>query len=839
MAHKRLAVVALFVGMAVFLLLGCSKPPYKNPKLPVDQRVEDLLGRMTLQEKVDLLGGTGFETTPIERLGIPAMRMTDGPLGPNRGGKATNFSACIAMAATFDDSLIHQVARAMGREAYTLGYDMLLGPCINIARVPFGGRTFESFGEDPYLMSRMTAAYVKGVQSQNVICCTKHYVANNQEWNRFDVDARVSERALREIYYPAFRTAVEVGTGAIMAAYNRVNGYYCAENKVLLTDVLKGDWGFKGIAVSDWGAVHSTVPTALAGLDLEMPTGKYFGNLVKAVRDGKVPEALIDDKVRRILRALFELGLMDKRHAPGDTTTIDTSGHARLALQVAREAITLLKNENNMLPLDASKLRSIAVVGPNGDVARLYGGGSGSLRSFYAVSPLEGIRRRVGSQVEVTFARGVHFKSKELPTIPSAWLVPAGGKPGEHGLRAEYFADRDLKGKPVLVRVDSVVDFDWHDRAPAPQVPADSFGVRWTGKLIAPASGLFELGARTDNGCRLYLDGKLLVDWWKDSAPNQTKSVYVTLQKGRAYDLKLEMYENQGWATAHLGMAPAKIGEALQKAVDLARNSDLVVLCVGLREDLEGEARDRDKLELPDQQVKLIKAVTDVNRNVVVVLNNATPIVMRGWYERVPAIVEAWYTGQESGTALADILFGDVNPSGRLPLTFPRRWEDSPVYGTYPGARDVAYYREGVFVGYRGFDKNGVEPLFPFGYGLSYTRFSYSDLKLSAREMNQGDTLWVSFVVTNVGQRAGDEVAQLYVHDVRASVPRPPKELKGFARVHLEPGEEKTVEIPLDAKKLAFYDPAARKWVVEPGEFQVLVGASSRDIRLLGKFTVK
>jgi|YelNatPaOPRAMG01_1025707.scaffolds.fasta_scaffold00095_25 beta-glucosidase len=822
----------------LLVLLACARPAYRNPNLPAELRVADLLKRMTLEEKIALLGGTGYDTTPIERLGVPALRMTDGPLGPNRKGRGTNFSATIAMAATFDDSLVRRVGEAIGRETYTLGFDILLAPCINIARVPHGGRTFEGFGEDPYLVKRMAVAYIRGVQSQKVLCCTKHFAANNQEWNRFDVDARVDERALREIYFPAFKAAVDAGTGAIMTAYNRLNGFYCSENKYLLTDVLKGEWGFRGIVMSDWGAVHSTVPTALAGLDLEMPTGKYFGELGRAVREGQVPIQVIDDKVSRILSAIIRLGLLDREHPEGDTTTVDTTGHAALALEVARKAIVLLKNEGNFLPLDPTRIRSLAVIGPNGNVARLYGGGSGVQRPFYAISPLEGIRRRLGEAVDVRFAPGVVFKRKELPTVPASWLIPARGGPGQHGLLGEYFADRDLRGQPVVTRVDSVIDFDWHDRAPAPGVPDDSFSVRWTGKLVPQESGTFEFGARTDNGCRLYLNGKLLIDWWKDSAPNQTKSVYVALERGREYDLRLEMYENQGWATAHLGIAPARIEGALEEAVALARSSDVVVLCVGLWEDLEGEAHDRENLELPEDQVKLIRAVTEANRHTVVVLNNATPVLMTGWIERVPAILEAWYPGQEGGRALAEILFGDVNPSGKLPLTFPKRWEDSPVYGTYPGVREYAEYAEGIFVGYRGFDARGVEPLFPFGHGLSYTSFRYSDLELTPLEAGPGDTVRVRFSITNVGNRAGSEVAQLYVRDVEASVPRPPKELKGFCRVSLLPGETARVTLALPIAELAFYDVERRKWVVEPGRFEVLVGASSRDIRLRQSFEV-
>ena len=840
MNWQRFAIFAIAGGI-VAATSSCSKPPYKDPNLPVEKRIDDLLSRMTLEEKIDLLSGDRAGTKENKRLGIPALKVSDGPLGPNWKGKATNYSANIGMAATWDTALVHEIGRAIGQETRAYDNDILLAPCINIARIPQGGRTFEAFGEDPFLVSRMTVAYVKGVQSEDVGTSTKHYVANNQEWNRGVVDVHVSERALREIYFPAFKAAVqEAKTTTIMAAYNKINGYYACANKYLLTDVLKNEWGFQGLVMSDWGAVHSTVPTALAGLDLEMPDAKWWGDkLLEAVKKGEVDEKVIDDKVRRILRVIYWLGRFD--HKPDrDKSLINCDAHKQLALKTAREVLTLLKNDGGVLPFDKAVVKKIAVIGPYADDPPVAGGGSAYLEPFYKVSIVQGLRNKLGSGVEVISAPGIRMRSLDLPPVPSDWLTPPEGTKEKHGLLGEYFNDINLQGEPVLKRVDRVIDFDWHDRSPEPGVvQADSFSARWTGWLEVPESGTYEIGVRSDNGCRLYLDGKLVIDRWVIPGAGRLASEFLPLEAGHKYKVQLEMFENIGYAKVRFGIKKVEEGNPLEKAVKLAKQADAVVLCCGLRKDLEGEGHDRESLELPEKQIELIKTVGFVNPKTVVVLYNGTPVVMNGWIGVVPAILEAWYPGQEGGNAIADVLFGDVNPSGKLPLTFPKRWEDCPAYGTYPGTQDSADYKEGIFVGYRWFDEKNIEPLFPFGHGLSYTTFAYSDLKIVPDTASPDSTVRVQLKVKNTGEFAGDEVVQLYVHDVKSTLPRPPKELKGFARVHLEPGEEKTVEIPLDVPNLAFYDAAARKWVVEPGEFQVLVGASSRDIRLLGKFTVK
>ncbi|KAA3616316.1 MAG: beta-glucosidase [Calditrichaeota bacterium] len=872
-------IVLIFTLAANTAILGQESaiPPYKNYKIPMVERVADLMQRMTLEEKIKMLSGESGEESAeatnnnlsIEspakilravnflsktrkniRLGIPQLVMTDGPLGPNGKGGATNYSAAINLAATFDETLMEEVAQSIGAETRDLGYNMILAPCINIARAPHNGRTFEAYGEDPYLMSRMGVAFVKGVQSQRVATCTKHYIANNQEWNRMSVDVNLGERALREIYLPAYKAVVQEADGwTIMSAYNQTLGEFNGENKYLLMDVLKDDIGFDGVVVSDWGGTHSTVKSALNGLDLEMPTGRFFGaDLLKAVDGGLVPLSLIDDKVRRILQVMFKAGLFDESVASYGGQA-NTEFRRKLALKVARKSIVLLKNENNLLPLNRDNFKKIAVIGPNGAVAQQHGGGSGSNGGHYGISPLQGIKNKFDECSDIQFERGIAEAKMELPVVPeSAFFLP-NEKGGGQGLWAEYFNNRDLEGTPDLTQKEKQINFDWgygafrnpnEKGSPDPEIiDTDTWSARWTGQLQSPGDGWYDIGLKADNGVRLYLDGALVIDAWTDQAPGKYKISQIELEKNRKYDLRIEFYENWGSCRCILGMERFKPGNSSQKAVALAKKSDVVFMCMGLNKEMEGEAKDRDRLSLPKAQIDLIQAVAAVNKNTIVVLYGATPITMDPWLNQVPVVLDALYPGQEGGNALADILFGDISPSGKLPITFPRKWEDSAVAKTYPGDRDKAEYSEGIFVGYRHFDKENIEPLFPFGYGLSYTSFAYSNLNLSANKISKSDTLEISFSLSNTGKIDADEVAQLYVRDKKASVKREVKALKGMARVSLKAGESRTVTLKIDKSALSFYDEKAKKWVAEPGEFEILIGRSSRDIRLSETFELQ
>ena len=711
-------------------------PPYKNPSLPVEQRVQDLLSRMTLQEKVAMLSGADWmQSVPNQRLGIPSIKMADGPLGirswsgPSSETSAefaktkvttTAFPAGVAMAATWDTELVESEGQAIGQEVKALGRDMILGPTVNINRTPLWGRNFEGYGEDPYLTTRLALAYIKGVQGEGVIATVKHFAANNQEFERHRINAIVDERALNEIYFPAFKAAVEEGgVWSVMSAYNRLNGTYCAENSALLKDVLQKQWDFKGFVVSDWGSTYSTAGTVNAGMDLEMPGGEPMKDWLKKpktqaagngggwlvsekvlpeISAGKISTATIDDNVSRMLRVMFISGQFDKPHTA--TGEIDTPEQRAVARKAATEGIVLLKNAGALLPLDLSKIHSVAVIGPSAAVARTGGGGSSLVTPKYSVAPLKGIQDRAGDRLQVSYALGVGMEGED----PS-----------------------------------------------------------------------------------------------KDS--------------------------------------PGAREQLRQEAVKAAAKTDAAIVVVGRYPKLESEDFDIKSLDLPAGQDALIEAVAKANKNTIVVINAGGPVIMSKWIEQVPAILDMWYGGQEGGNAIADVLFGDADPSGKLPVSFVKQWKDSPAYGHYPGENLQVDYAEGIYVGYRYFDKQKIEPLFPFGFGLSYTKFDYSDLKISPNQTS-GAPVEVSLSVRNSGSRSGAEIVELYVHDGHSSGDRPVQELKGFQRIALAAGESKDVHFKLDRSAIAFYSTAKKDWVTEPGQFDVLVGSSSRDIRVKGSFSL-
>jgi len=806
-------------------------PSYKNLSLPVDSRIDDLLTRLTIEEKISLLGGTGFATKPIQRLGIPEIKMTDGPIGV-RWEKSTCMPASIAMAASWDTSLISKIAGVFAIETKAHGRNMLLGPCININRVPHGGRNFESFGEDPYLTARMAVSYVKALQSHNVITSTKHYALNNQEWQRESINVTVDERALREIYLPAFEAAVkEADTWTIMASYNKAFGYHLSENDYMLNSILKNEWGFKGLVVSDWGATHSTVNAAKFGLDLEMPKGDFFNNkLIEALNNKEITIAQIDDKVRRILRVAFWAGLFDKDNAE-DKGALDTKEHRALALKAAEEGIVLLKNNSAILPLDFSKVKSIALLGPNAAVNRHGGGGSSQVEPFYSVSILDAFKSSIGNKVKINYAQGCKSVG-DINIIPTEFLFTELDGKRINGLKGEYFNSMDFEGNPALTRVDKVIDFDWGDKSPAIEIKNDKFSVRWTGVLVPGKTGRYELSTMSDDGSRLYIDGKLLVDNWGDHAA-LLKSSVMELTAGKEYSVKIEYYENGGGANMKLGWEENN-DRILIPALEAAKNSDAVIICAGLSSHYESEGFDRKELTLPADQVELIQKAADVNKNVVVVLYSGAPVLMNEWIDKVSGLVEVWFPGQEGGNAIANILTGKINPSGKLPVTFPAKWEESPAYGNYPGDKEINY-AEGTLVGYRHFDAKKIKPLFPFGFGLSYTSFQYSDLKIVVDA--SGEKANVSFKITNIGKTEGAEAAQLYLKNIAGNI-KPYKELKGFCKVFLKPNESKELSFTIDRRAMSYYDVNKKDWQTLTGEFEVLAGSSSEDIRLKVKYSI-
>ncbi len=805
----------------------------------LEERVQDLLVRMTLDEKISMIagngrdsGGDGFASRPVPRLGIPAFLMTDGPVGV-RWDRSTAFPASINMAATWNPGMVRRLGVALARETKGHGRNVLLGPCVNIHRVPQGGRNFESFGEDPYLASCMAVAYIRGVQSESVVATVKHFAANNQETDRGHIDVRVSERALHEIYFPAFRASVvEAGVWSVMSAYNKVNGAWCSENPFLLDDILKEEWGFQGFVMSDWGAVHSALPTARAGLDIEMPEDRYLnGSLRDALRSGDWKEEILDDKVRRILRVLIATGIFDGQ-VRGKPADVNSVAHRALVRDAGAASIVLLKNERDILPIPRT-VKRIAVIGPNAAVARYGGGGSSRVTPFSSVSPLEALRARCGDKIAIEYEVGCPMDD-DMPPVPSSCLrPPAGGK--IHGLRGEYFTNMNCEGVPAFTRVDAAVDFQWGAGSPAVGFPADHFSVRWTGRLAPRVSGEYQLGVGADDGIRLYLDGRIIVDHWSNHS-HETRRVGVSLEADRTYDVKIEYYENRGDASARFGWLLPRDRPHIDSAVEIAGRADMVLLFVGLTEHIESEGTDRADLHLPEGQDALIEAVAAANPKTVVVLQSGAPVIMESWIDRVAALAEAWYPGEECGNSIADILFGDVNPSARLPTTFFRRAEDVPSLDNFPGDHVEVRYDEGLYVGYRHFDRAGIEPLYPFGHGLSYTKFDYRNASIRATGENRFE---VTLEVGNTGDRSGAEVVQCYVAAPDAPIERPPKELKAFQRVELSAGERKKITLALGPESFAYWDPSRRQWTVAPGKYRLLIGASSREIRWTGEVEVK
>lgn len=806
-----------------------------SSKIEIEKRVDSLLAKMTVDEKIEMIGGINdFYTRPILRLGIPSLRMSDGTMGVHDFGLTTAYPAGIAMAASWDTALAQRFGTSMGKDARARGVHFILGPGMNIYRAPMNGRNFEYFGEDPFLASRMAVAAIEGIQGQRVIAVAKHFAGNNSEFARMTLSSNVDERTLREIYLPAFEASVkEAKVGAVMDAYNLVNVVYMTQNNHLNNEILKKEWGFDGILMSDWGGTHDGVAAALGGLDLEMPSPTFMNSntLLPALKEGKIPVATLDDKIRRILRKAIEFGFFDQPQTDTDIPTYSQEGR-QVALELARGSMVLLKNEGNLLPLDESRVKTIAVIGPEAYPAVPSGGGSAESKPFNAVSFLEGISNRLGIKTRVLTAVDVPVLDEVFEH--SEFVITPGG---ESGLKGEYFSNDELRGPPAMVRTDQHIHFDWGEGSFAPNQPVDHFSVRWTGYFVPKQSGDYTFFSSADDGVRLYFGDETAIDDWQPHA--QTVDSYARhLEAGQPYKIRFEYFEAVGSAIAGFGVARADsfVGRTTKA---IAAKADAVILCVGFDPKTESEGSDRT-FQLPGGQDELIRQITSANKNTIVVLTAGGNVDMTQWIDHVPAILHAWYPGQEGGTALAQILFGDYNPSGKLPASFERRLEDNPgYYNYYPekGESQVKY-SEGVFLGYRHFDRSETKPLFAFGHGLSYTTFEYSKLSVTPAAGNLNDPVTVSFEVKNTGNREGAEVAELYVGDTHASVPRPVKELKGFAKVNLKPGENKRVTLTLNRRAFSFYDVKKGDWSAEPGEFTVLVGASSDDIRLRDKFTL-
>ncbi len=802
--------------------------PQANAK-QIETVIERLLSQMSLDEKVSLThGGSAFATRAIPRLGLPAWTMTDGPHGV-RGPKATYLPTSIGLASTFNPSLMTQVGAVLGKEARFFGSTVQLGPAVNIIRTPLGGRTFEYLSEDPFLASKMVVPLIQGMQSQGVAACVKHFAVNSQETDRMTVNVRVDERTLREIYLPAFKAAVkDAGVLTVMSAYNKLNGAWCSESPWLLGWQLKKKWGFQGAVISDWGAVHSTVTTALAGCDLEMPgsTAENFLNskLATAVRAGQVPEKTVDDMVRRILRSMMTA----EARRPKTSAEANTPAHVNVARYAADESIVLLKNQNRLLPLSKSGKYKIAVIGPGANAKHASGGGSSAVNANYEITPLRGITSYVGPEVEVNYALGVSYDGDEGSTLPaSIYSSP---------VKATVYAGKSLEGTPLVEADIKEVGLEFL-KTVAKSIPTENYSVRFETTITPAQSGTYRIGTRSDDGSKLYIDDALIIDQWKDQAAH-TELKNVPLIAGKAYKIRVEYYQGSGDAECSLRWIVPNQGPDPEfwKAVELAKRSDVVVLCVGTDHRWDSEGADKPSLKLMGNQDLLIRAVSQANPKTIVVLNNGAPVETESWDSDVKAILEAWYPGMEGGNSLARILFGAISPSGKLPVSFPANLSDSPAHANpvtpnkqFPGLNGELDYSEGLLVGYRWFDTKGIRPSFPFGHGLSYTTFRYEGINTGVR----GETATIKFDLKNVGDREGAEVVQVYVRPLNAVVARPLKELKAFTKVNLKPGQTQAVTLELPRESFAFFDVTAEQWRIDPGaEFEILIGSSSRDIRL-------
>jgi beta-glucosidase len=847
-AHRFLPLFLPFI----FLLAGsfCCAQNTDNEK-----KIDGLMAKLTPEEKIALLSGSSMmSSSGVERLGIPAFRMSDGPMGAHVPPPSTAYAAGIGLAATWDRELAAQVGTQIGRDARSRGASFLLGPGVNIYRTPLNGRNFEYFGEDPFLAGETAVGYIRGVQSQGVCATIKHFAANNSEYFRFTSDSQVSERALREIYLPAFEAAVKKAhVGSIMDSYNLLNGEHATQNYHLNVEIAKQQWGFDGVMMSDWTATHDGVAAANGGLDLEMPFGTYMNKnvLMPAVKDGTVKGSVIDDKVRRLLRDGYRFGWMD--HDPLDITIPRYNQQGRLAaLQGAREGIVLLKNQGNLLPLDPAKVKTAAVIGPDAFPGIPTAGGSGQVQTFSDVSTLKGISDRLGVNVNVLYDRGVPKLSvlamRTGFSLATGKFVP--------GLVVETFDNPQFAGKPLATRTERNVNTDQStpDNPYTPDridsVTADEMEritnlaaaphfERWTGYYFARTAGNFVVFVENQGKYRLKIDGEPLIDHAEIPKSALAQRI-VPLTQG-PHKVVLEILSGPQIGAAQLKVGIAQEGTLVnQSAIEMAKIVDAVIVAVGFDAEIETEGADRE-FGLPPGQEELIEKIVAVNPNTVVTLTAGGSVDASRWIDHVAGLLQNWYPGQEGGTALAEILFGDVNPSGRLPISWELNLKDNPSFASYyptPGTLAVPY-KDDIFVGYRGYEHNRVKPLFPFGFGLSYTTFKYSGLAIHGGTWPDGNQGYeVSFDVTNTGLRSGADVAQVYLSEVHPSVPRPPQELKGFTRVALNPGETRRVTIPLDARAFTWYDEKAAAWHADADSFTVHVSRSSVDVQLEDKITL-
>ena len=827
-------------------LLGAQAPVADSPT--IEAKAHELLSKMSLEEKIVLLGGQDdMYTRAIPSIGLPRFKMSDASVGVRTWGPTTAYAGGAALAATWDVDYARRLGESLGKDARAREVNFLLGPGVNIARSPVSGRNFEYLSEDPYLNATLVVPYIEGVQSEGVIATVKHYATNNQEYSRHDTDSIVDERTLREIYLPSFEAAVTKGhVDAVMNSYNLLNGEHATQNEFLNVKVLKGEWGFRGILMSDWDSTYDSVGAANNGLDLEMPSGHFMNTkgLLPAIQSGTVKESTIDDKILRILRTELRYGFTDRPQFDPSNSTYSEADRV-IALEGARESLTLLKNEGHILPLDAGKIKTLAVIGPAAWPAMVGGGGSSEATAFAPVSIVTGITNLfslAGHNVHVLYTRG-------LPDMQDVF----GRTHWDGKVNVATYPSKDFTGSPETTTQENINDYKVEWWGPADKGPRS---IRYTANLQSDKGGEYVIVAGASGGDKyaITVDGKQMLE--QTQAEGQSPlSGMVSLSAGQTVKVVADYLPAFSGNRFGLGMMSTEEMVAPQ-VKQYASMADVAVVAVGYGTQFELEGSDRS-FTLPWGQDALIAAAVTANRHTVVTLTSGGGVDTHLWLDRVPALLHTFYPGQEGGAAIAEVLFGQHNPEGRLPISFDRTWEENPSYPYYypakgedtklhvtiPGRPPVditighAKYGDKLMVGYRYWTTTGKHPLYPFGFGLSYTTFRFANLKAPASAAS-GSTVSVSFDVTNSGNKEGAEVAQLYVSDPSAKVERPERELKGFLKVRLAPGETKHVTLSLDARAFSYWDESAHKWAIDPGKFVIHVGDSSENTPLSAEITL-
>ena len=805
--------------------------------------INKLIQDLTLKEKISLMSGfNSWYTNKIDRLGIPSIKMSDGPNGVRGDAMSGKSSACfpcaISIGSTWDMDLINQLGIALGEEAKVKDVDVLLGPTINIHRHPLGGRHFESFSEDPFLTGKIAIEYVQGVQSQDVAACLKHFIGNDTEYERHLVSSNIDEKTLREIYLLPFEMGIKEGNAkVVMSAYNKLNNIYCSSHKDLLIDILKNEWEFDGYVVSDWGAALETEENANGGLDLEMPgPGHVWGDkLFAAVSEGKVEEGLINDKVRRILKiASFTKRFENPDNKPEESH--DTEKHRKLLKKAAAGGMVLLKN-NNLLPLK-SDIKKLAIIGPNAKEAQIIGGGSASLKPHYQVHPLEAFQNKLGKQINISYAKGCHTY-KYLPKVDENLMD------NKEGFLVEYFEgsnfDENLLMQEYLVGNKFWV-FEGFAKDVIAKLERPDISVRFSCAYTPDISGQHEFEIFGIGKARLLIDGEELIDNWTETSPGEaffsfssdSKKAIVDLIKGKTYQLEIRYKFEGNFPAIYIGcQSPDKIN-LFNEALNLANSADQVILIVGTNSDWETEGNDRSDFNLPANQNHLIEEVLKANPNTLIVLNTGSPVKMP-WVDDAKAIIQTWFAGQEFGNALVDIVTGVINPSGRLPTSFPKNIEDTPAFIAYPGKDLQMNYDEKLLVGYRWYDKKKIQTLFSFGHGLSYTEFKYTDLEI---EVQIEKKVSCKFSIQNIGQVAGVETAQCYIGFKSDDNSEPKKTLQGFSKIALDPNIKSKVQIDLNPRSFSSWNIESKTWEVRPGSYDILIGSSAENIILQTTITL-